>query len=192
MRTPRPVVEAENRLERFNSDADRIVADVERRVVDARVAAAARGGEDSLEYVLNEVAFAEMRRLEKRKERSAQRSFDHWHDLANQLGRMSDDEKRERLRSLVRAYTVDTVGHFNPRVYRFANDVLPAVFSVLFSPVRGWRDGLAVLGSLGGRIKVEGPIDLVRDACERGTLVVVPTTALATSPQRPIELGSRA
>ena len=175
MTTPRPVVEAENRLARLNADEDRIVADVERRVVEAHVAAAASGSDNSLEYVLNEVAFSEMRRLEKRKDRSGQRRFQHWHDLANQLGRMSEDEKRERLRTLVRGYAVDTVGNFNPRVFRFTNDILPMLFSALLSPMRGWRDGLAVLGELGGRIKVEGPIDVVRDACERGTLVMVPT-----------------
>ncbi len=175
MNLPRPVVEAENRLDRFNADRDRIVADVERRVVEARLAAAAAGGDASLEYVLNEVAYSEMRRLEGSKDRNTQRKFQQWHDLANQLGRMSDDEKRERLGALVRSYALDIVGNFNPRVYRFSNNVLPTVFSFLFSPIRGVREGVAALASLGGRIKVEGPLDVVRDACERGTLVVVPT-----------------
>lgn len=168
-------MEAENRLARFNADRDRIVAEVERRITDSCLQAASAGGESSLEYLLNEVAYSEMRRFEGRKDRSGKRKLQRWHDLANQLGRMSEAQKRECLRSMVHDIALDIAGNFNTSVYRFANDLLPYVFSFLFTPVRSWQGGLAALSDLGGRIKIEGQVDTVRDACERGTLVVTPT-----------------
>ena len=56
--TDRPVKEAKNRLAGFNADRDRLLAEVERRVLGRLLARAARGGagsETGLEYVLNDV-----------------------------------------------------------------------------------------------------------------------------------------
>ncbi len=151
------------------------MTEVERRITDEYLHTAAAGGEASLEYLLNEVAYSEMRRYEGRKDRQGKRKLHNWRDLANQLGRMSEAQKRERLRSMVHEIALDIAGNFNPSVYRFANDLLPYVFSFLFTPVRSWQGGLAALSDLGGRIKVEGAVETARDACERGTLVVAPT-----------------
>src|SRR5688572_25110115 len=119
MTTPRPVAEAENRLEKFNAERGRIVELVARRVVDARLAAAAYGEAGSLEYVLNEVAFSEIRRYESSRSKDAARKLARWRDLAVRLGRMSPDEARRELESLVRHYAGDIAGNFNARVYRF-------------------------------------------------------------------------
>jgi len=172
MTTPRPVVEAENRLERFNADRERIVAEVERRILGQLHAGAAGGGEHALEYVLNDVAYNEIHRLEGSGGKGAERLAE-WRALAGKLGRMSEEDKRERLSGLVHHYVLDVVGNFNPRVYRVANDVLPPMLSLLFTPASSWS--LGTLGDLGGRIRLEGPIDTLRDLCERGTLVFTPT-----------------
>lgn len=174
------LLEAENRLERFNADRDRIVAEVERRIVTEIVTAAAKGGADvgdsrSLEYVLNDVAYSELKRLGGRRDRSSTKQAQRWRDLATQLGRMSEVEKRRRLEDLVHHHASDIVGNFNPRVYRFANDLLPPALGLLFTPASSWRDGMQALSQLSGRIEVQGPVDLVRSLCERGTLVVTPT-----------------
>lgn len=175
MSSPRPVVEAENRLERFNADRDGILSEVERRIMAATCERAERGGDASLEYVINEVAFAEMRRHEKSSSRSGQRAFQRWRELANRLARMSDDEKCEELEKLVSYYCRDVVGNFNPRVYRFASDVMPPLVSVLLSPIKSWRSGLAALGEFEGKLQVDGPLDVIRNACDRGTVIVTPT-----------------
>ena len=175
MSSPRPVVEAENRLEGFNADRDGILAEVERRIVAATCARAERGGDASLEYVINEVAFAEMRRLDKASGRASQKAFHRWRDLANRLARMTEDEKLDELHKLVGYYARDVVGNFNPRVYRFASDIMPPLMSVLLTPIKGWRAGLAALGEFEGRVHVEGPLDVIRNACDRGTVIVTPT-----------------
>jgi glycerol-3-phosphate O-acyltransferase len=147
MSESRPALEAVNRLERFNAERDRILATVKRRVVARKVAAAGAGGEASLEYVLNDVAFAEFKRYEQSKGRESQHKAHRWRELANRLGRMTG----------------------------FANDVLPPALSLLFTPMRDVREGLSALGGLSRRIRIEGPIDRIRSAFERGTVVVTPT-----------------
>jgi glycerol-3-phosphate O-acyltransferase len=171
MTTLQPVVQAENRLAGFNAEREQILDLVHRRIMDARVAASRRGGDDSLEYVLNDVVFSEMRRLDKASDPGSQR----WRDLANRLLRMSEAEKRAELDSLVHYYCRDIVGNFNPRVFRFASGVLPPAMSFLLSPVKSWRQGIAALTEASRHIYIEGPIDAIRTACERGTLVFTPT-----------------
>ncbi len=173
MSSRREVVEAENRLERFNAERDRIVAAVEERVVAEKVAAALKGEEASLEYVLNEAAYSEIRRLERA--RGKERQLQRWRDLALSLRHLSETDKRRELQKLVHHYASEVAGNFDPRVYRFANDVLPPAVSVLLSPIRGFREGVEALGSLSGRVQCEGPFDLIRAACDKGTLVFTPT-----------------
>jgi glycerol-3-phosphate O-acyltransferase len=171
----RPVKEAENRLIRFNAERQEIVAEVERRVMAARLAAASRGGDASLEYVLNDVAYQEVRRLERGLASSKERKKSgEWRDLARRLGRMSDEEKRQQLGRLVHAIAADVCGNFNPRVYRFTTSLLPALLSGLLSP-GSVAQGLSNLGDLSGKVAIDGPLDHIRTCADRGTLVVTPT-----------------
>ena len=112
MASDRPVREAENRLERFNADREKLLSAVERRVVARRVAESKTGGDASLEYVLNDVAYNEIKRLDK----SGNGAADRWRDLSRRLLSMSEDEKQSELRDLVRYYGRDVVGNFDPRV----------------------------------------------------------------------------
>ncbi|MCA9680395.1 MAG: 1-acyl-sn-glycerol-3-phosphate acyltransferase [Myxococcales bacterium] len=170
----RTVREAKNRLAGFNRDRDRILAEVERRVTGRLFAAAERGGDASLEYALNDVCYAEIHRLEAAG-RGARTDLERWRALGGRLRTMSDDDKRRELRDLVRHYGKDIVGNFDTRVYRFANDVLPAALGFLFSPVAGLREGVRAARELDAHVQVEGELDVLRDAAERGTLIVTPT-----------------
>jgi glycerol-3-phosphate O-acyltransferase len=172
MASDRPVREAENRLERFNSDRERLLAEVERRVVARRVAEAKAGGDASLEYVLNDVAFCEIRRLEASGDKNG---VERWRDLSRRLLSMSDDDKQAELRALVRHYGRDVVGNFDPRVYKFATGIGPSLLNFVFSPMTSVRDGVNALRNLDARIHADGDIDLVRACAERGTIVVTPT-----------------
>jgi glycerol-3-phosphate O-acyltransferase len=173
MAPARPVVEAENRLERFNSDREGLLAEVERRVVARRVTDAKRGGDSSLEYVLNDAAFSEIKRLEASHENAS--AVDRWKDLSRRLLAMSQEDKEAELRGLVRHYGRDVVGNFDPRVYRFASGVGPSLLGMLFSPLTTFREGLTALSSLDQRIVPDGEIELAKTCAERGTLIVTPT-----------------
>src|SRR5579884_1220147 len=141
MAADRPVQEAENRLERFNADRERLLAEVERRVVARRVAQARAGGDASLEYVLNDVAFHEIRRLE-----AGGRNGDstaRWRDLSRRLLAMSEEDKQAELRALVKHYGKDVVGNFDPRVYRFATGIGPSLLGFVFNPIGSLSEGVA-------------------------------------------------
>lgn len=172
MASERPVREAENRLERFNTDRERLLAEVERRVVARKIAEAKAGGDASLEYVLNDVAYCEIRRLEGSGKDGA---ADRWRDLSRRLLGMSEDEKREELRALVAHYGRDVVGNFDPRVYKFATGIGPSLLGFLFSPTATLRDGMNTLRNLDARIHADGDLEVARACAERGTIVVTPT-----------------
>ncbi len=172
MGSDRPVREAENRLERFNADRERLLAEVERRVVARKVAQASAGGDASLEYVLNDVAYCEIRRLESGGKTSA---IERWRDLSRRLLAMNEDDKQDELRRLVRYYGHDIVGNFAPRVYRFATRVAPSLLGFVFSPTGSLREGVQALGNLDARIHADGELAVARACAERGTIIVTPT-----------------
>lgn len=172
MGSDRPVREAENRLERFNADRERLLAEVERRVVARKLVDARAGGDASLEYVLNDVAYCEIRRLEASGKSGA---TDRWRELSRRLLGMTDADKQDELRALVRHYGKDVVGNFDPRVYRFATGVLPKMLGFVFSPTGSLREGMQTLRNLDARIHADGELDVVRTCAERGTLIVTPT-----------------
>lgn len=163
------------RLAGFNAERDRIIDEVASRVVSARVSESRAGGDASLEYVLNEAAFHELSRLEGATTAAAKRRAQSWHKLANRLNKMSEVQKREALATLVRELAADIAGNFNHRVYRVANDVLPPALSLLFSPLSSLRGGLSALEGLRSRIVTLGPLETIRAAAERGTLILAPT-----------------
>jgi glycerol-3-phosphate O-acyltransferase len=171
MASDRPVREAENRLEKFNADREKLLSEVERRVVARRIAEAKAGGDASLEYVLNDVAYSEIKRLEKSKNGAAER----WRDLSRRLLTMSEEEKQGELRNLVRHYGHDVVGNFDPRVYKFATGVGPSILGMLFNPLASLKDGMAALRNLDSRIHADGETEVARMCAERGTIVVTPT-----------------
>jgi glycerol-3-phosphate O-acyltransferase len=171
MGSDRPVREAENRLERFNADREHLLAEVERRVVARKVAEARAGGDASLEYVLNDVAYCEIRRLEA----SGGKAIERWRDLSRRLLAMSDAEKQDELRELVRHYGRDVVGNFDPRVYRFATGLAPSLLGFVFSPIGSLREGMQAIGNLDTRIQADGELDVAHACAERGTLIVTPT-----------------
>lgn len=169
MATDRPVREAENRLERFNADREKLLAEVERRVVAKRVGEAKAGGDASLEYVLNDVAFNEIKR------HGDSDAADKWRELSRRLLGMSEEDKQGELKDLVRYYGRDVVGNFDPRVYKFATGIGPRMLNFVFSPIGSLRDGVSALAGLDARIHADGETDLVRQCAERGTIVVTPT-----------------
>jgi glycerol-3-phosphate O-acyltransferase len=171
----RPIQEAENRLASFNRERNSIIAEVERRVLAGRLDAAGAGGDASIEYVLNDVAFQEIRRLERGPASEGEKKrLPEWRDLARRLGTMSDDERRRRLSEQVGRYARDIAGSFSMRVFRFATSLLPSLLSGILAPA-SLLQGVRHVGDLSGKVIVDGPTDHIRACADRGTLVVVPT-----------------
>jgi len=151
--------------------------DIEREVVGRVVETfATHTGPDDptrgFQFVLNDAAFHEIDRLE-RTRGSGERLAD-WQRLARRIGRMTPDELRDETRRRAEWYVRDVVGHFDRRVYRFASSVLPVGLGALFNTTDLAR-GLSSMRDLSSRIRVEGPLEQIRQLARMGTLVVVPT-----------------
>jgi glycerol-3-phosphate O-acyltransferase len=164
----------ENRLERFNADRGRLLAEMQQRVVD-RLAQTANGkaanAAGSLEHVINDVCYHEIKRLENTNDSALGR----WRELGRRILTMTGDEKRAELQRLVAHYGRDIVGNFDPRVYKLTTGIAPSVLGFVFSPFTSLRQGVQSLAQLDARISADGDIDLVKKCAQRGTIVVVPT-----------------
>lgn len=146
----------------FNEHKAQIVAAVVRRVTEAE--------KDPL-HVLNDAAYLEMRRLKHGPEHAV------WRTLAGALGRLTDQQLKDKLAELVEGYAWDIAGNFNPRVYGFAARAMPPLLGAVLSPRAAARHlhKLTHLSSLDDRILVQGPAEHVRKLTKLGTVVFVPT-----------------
>jgi glycerol-3-phosphate O-acyltransferase len=159
----------------FNSERDDIIREVVRRTVERY-----GGNRKTLEYALNEVALHETRRLEQQRDEESKESLGYWRGLVRRIARMSDDEKREALRSIAERMARDVAGNFDPRVYRFAITVAPQLLTGVMRPASLPKElATAPLGAhaLEEMLTVEGEIDLLQRLEKKGTLVYVPTHA---------------
>ncbi len=155
----------------FNDARESIV----RTVVD-RVAGATR---DPL-LALNDAAYHETKRLEGGKRPAELRELAEWQRLARSLGRMSDGERRRRLKELAERYGWDVAGNFNPRVYEVSTRLVPPLVTALLAPSRlasMLRDPRALISleALSDKVIVDGPLEKLRRLVRHGTAVYVPT-----------------
>lgn len=156
----------------FNAAREDIVRTVVSRVV--------LGTKDPL-LALNDAAYHETKRLEaQRRSPDEQKELAEWHKLARTIGRMSDGERREKLRTAVETYGWDVAGNFDPRVFKVSTKLLPPIVTYLLAPRtlgRLARDPrkLVSLEALDDRVRVEGPLEELRELSRRGTAVYVPT-----------------
>ncbi len=151
----------------FNEQRRAIVDAVDRRVLadvkDARM-------------LLSEAAFLEVKRQQVAGSDDTV-PLSEWRAIARALGRMNDDECRQRLAVIVDRYAHDVAGNFDPRVYRFASRAMAPLIGMLMSPMQTLRHptGALDLRALDGRVIIEGPVGTLRALADRGTLVFVPT-----------------
>lgn len=157
----------------FNNERDDIVREVVRRLVERYAR-----DRDSLEYTLNEVAFHETQRLEKQRDEEARNELGYWRGLLRRIARMSDDAKRDALRSISERMAKDIAGNFDPRVYQLATKTAPALLTGVMKPTALPRD-IAAMGTgapaLDEMLTVEGDVDRLKRLERLGTLVYVPT-----------------
>jgi glycerol-3-phosphate O-acyltransferase len=156
---------------RFNLERDEIV----RTVVD-RVLALHEHDVGALEFVLNDAAYHEIRRLESQRDREAEATLPGWRLLLRSIARMSDDEKRVALRRVVQHMARDVAGNFDPRVYELARHGVPKLLTGVMRPSRLPRE-LVAGGSpeLDQLLTVQGDVERLRALEAQGTLVYVPT-----------------
>ncbi len=160
----------------FNAERASLIEAASRLTIERKIAQAERGKSAGLEYVLNEAAYHEIERLVKY---GADDSIGEvgglgfWRGVAKRVGAAGEGEKKRLLGSIVRSYMRDLAGNFDPKVYQFANRVLPVALGGLFN-AQGLQSGRG-LRKLSERIRIEGPLDTLRSLADKGTFIVAPT-----------------
>ncbi len=155
----------------FNGEREDVIRDVTRRAVEKHGIDRAH-----FEYVLNELAYNEVRRLETQRGDEAREQLPFWRGLVRRIARMSDEEKRATLRTLAERMARDVAGNFDPRVYRIAIRMVPRVLSGVMSPRSLPMQAIAPnVGKLDELVRCEGTTEKLRKLAKIGTLVFVPT-----------------
>jgi len=166
------------RLFDFNQERSEIVKDAAHRVIAAKTQQASKPGQPGLEYVLNEACFHEIDRLVKFGSDTKQGevgSLGFWRKLAARAGSAGEGEKEHILNDLVFSYMTDLAGNFDPRVYQFANHVLPVGLSLLFNAQGSGKTGSGRYRKLRERVRIDGDLDTLRSLANKGTFIVAPT-----------------
>ncbi|WP_169791582.1 1-acyl-sn-glycerol-3-phosphate acyltransferase [Sandaracinus amylolyticus] len=157
----------------FNSERDDIIREVTRRCVERHV-----HEQRPLEYVLNEVAHEEVKRLESQRDDEARDSLGFWRGTMRRVGRMSESEKKETLRLICERMAWDIAGNFDPRIYQFATRAVPPLLTGVMKPSALPEDLMTMASGthvVDEMLRTEGDIDRLKRLAKRGTLVFVPT-----------------
>lgn len=155
----------------FNAMRDAIVGDVVDRVVSAT--------RDPI-YALNDAAYWETKRLEPSKRKQDREKLSEWQRLARNLTRMTEHERKDRLRELATDYGWDVAGNFDPRVYKISTKILPPLVTALLAPhklleLASKPAELLDIDALSEKVLVEGPVEELRGLAKKGVMVYVPT-----------------
>ncbi len=126
---------------------------------------------------LNDAAYYETKRLEGSAKAEDQKALAEWHKLARSLGKMSDGERRGKLREMCEHYGWDIVGNFNPRVFQLSTKMLPPVVAALLAPrkILVHPERLASLEGIADKVSLQGPLEKLRELVQHGTAIFVPT-----------------
>jgi glycerol-3-phosphate O-acyltransferase len=157
----------------FNGERDDIVREVVRRM-ESR----ASDGRTPLEYVLNDCANEEARRLHAQRDDETKESLRFWRGVIRRVGKMSETDRLATYHDICERMAKDVAGNFDPRVYSFATRAVPHALTGILKPSSLPHD-LATIGSghspVDDLMITEGPVDQIRRLGKIGTLVFVPT-----------------
>jgi len=154
---------------------ERVVEEVISRVLSNQIANADKV---SLETVINDTIYHARKRLEAKKTtRKTKKSILYWKKLKKRLIHSSEEEQKKILRELITHFTSEIVGNFNPKVYKFASNVLPVALSLMLNALSPCNliKHLPKFPDLSERIIIEGEIELIQSLQKVGTIILVPT-----------------
>ena len=160
-----------------NEIRDAVVTEVQSRVLAACLAQSEVPGGMPLDVVVNDTLYHEKKRLERYKKApnwAVDLAF--WDEVKGRLGRAGESELRRLLDRIIRRFTTEVLGNFNPRVYDLSTKVLPRALPLLlnaFSPRKLLDRG--GLPELSDSIILQGRIDALRRCQEMGTVILTPT-----------------
>lgn len=158
-------------------DQERILRELESRVVHQRVRVEEAGGAP-IQDVLEDSLYHERKRLRgDRSSPSSDRDTAFWTHVQRELRHASAEKHRALLREVVRHYGSEISGHFDPRVYQVATRALPPVLGLLLnavSPLKLARR-LPDLPRIDDAVIIQGETAHLHRLRRHGAVILVPT-----------------
>lgn len=155
-------------------DKDRVVVEVVQRVLDSY-------GDDpiAVEHALFDTIYEERRRLDTEHDRKrAKKEGAFYNGIYREACRVAPDRQRVLLRKIIRSFSEEVAGHFDPRVYEISTRVIPPVLTVLLntlSPLRLIESLPTGFATLDDSVEMRGETEALKKMAEIGTTVFVPT-----------------
>lgn len=122
----------------------------------------------ALAELLEDALYHERKRLQRSRDDESHEALD---TLARALVRGTRSDQMDAAMVLVRDWSDEVHGKFDPRTYRFATRLLPKALAGLLSGRPRSRRDL----SPDRRLQVDGPLGLIRELCREGTVILAPT-----------------
>ncbi len=133
--------------------------------------------------VLEKTIFLELKRTSKNKwkvDPSDENAY--WKKLRKEVTDASNEDNKEELlasilKRIINRYSVEIVGNFQPKTFKFARKFLTFLFKRIFNPVRHFRikNRFGTKNQLLSKFKVSGEVEQIRNLYQKGTVVVLPT-----------------
>lgn len=159
----------------FNSERTDIIRDVVTRVAERTMK-----NDGQLEYLLNECAYEEVKRLELQKNEESKLHLPKWRGIIRKLSKLSQQEKKALLATISQEMAEDVAGNFDPRVYQLTTKAVPHLLTGIMNPSalpQELRMDRMLLGKhvIDDVMQTAGPVEHLRRLSKIGTLVFVPT-----------------
>lgn len=159
-----------------NTLRDAAMVEVRSRVLEACLMQSQLPAGMSLDVLVNDTMHHEKRRLEiDRKSPNWDKDVAFWESIKHRLGRSTNDEVREILRSVIERFTDEIRGNFNPVLYGVATKVMPKALPMLLNAMSPKRLLSRGVPDIAETIRIQGHIDGLKKANERGTVILTPT-----------------
>jgi glycerol-3-phosphate O-acyltransferase len=155
-------------------DKERILVEVEHRLMDEY-------GRDSrkIENAIFDTIYHERQRLRGESDhKRARRDRAFYKRVYSRAAEGGADEQRGLLLEMVRHFSSEVVGHFDPRVYAIATRAVPPALTALLntvSPIKLLEKLPEGLTSMGDQLVIEGEVDTLKRLIRRGTTILVST-----------------
>lgn len=159
-----------------NALRDAAIVEVRSRVLEACLMQAQLPDGMPLDVLVNDTLFHERKRLEvDRKSPTWAEDLAFWDGIKSRLGRSSDSELKDILKSVLERFTEEIRGNFSPLLYGVATRILPRALPMLLnamSPKRLLQRGLPDIGET---IRIQGNVAAIKRMNELGTVILTPT-----------------
>jgi len=159
-----------------NALRDAAIVEVRSRVLEACLMQSQLPDGMPLDVLVNDTLYHERKRLEiDRKSPTWAEDLAFWDGIKNRLGRASDHEIKDILKSVLERFTEEIRGNFSPVLYGVATRIMPRALPMLLnamSPKRLLQRGLPDIAET---IRIQGNVAAIKRMNELGTVILTPT-----------------